>query len=136
MITLSAAQAISPAIERTKQFLFRPFRLGRFLKLTLVALLTDDAFVSMPPLPFEYNGRDAVASFCASLFGSGRRVDLVRTRANGQPALGTYLRVPVGDRRATGLLVLTLASGRIRAMTRFETTVLPWFGLPPSLPSQ
>jgi RNA polymerase sigma-70 factor (ECF subfamily) len=102
----------------------------------LVALLTDDAFVSMPPLPFEYNGRDAVASFCASLFGSGRRVDLVRTRANGQPALGTYLRVPVGDRRATGLLVLTLASGRIRAMTRFETTVLPWFGLPPSLPSQ
>jgi hypothetical protein len=46
MITLSAAQAISPAIERTKQFLFRPFRLGRFLKLTLVALLTEGGMAS------------------------------------------------------------------------------------------
>ena len=46
MITLSAAQAISPAIERTKQFLFRPFRLGTFLKLTLVALLTEGGMAS------------------------------------------------------------------------------------------
>jgi hypothetical protein len=28
---------------------------------TLVALLTDDAFMSMPPVPFEYEGRDVVA---------------------------------------------------------------------------
>jgi hypothetical protein len=41
MMTYSAAQAISPAIERTKQFLFQPFRLGRFLKLALVATLTE-----------------------------------------------------------------------------------------------
>src|SRR5580692_11527518 len=46
MITLSAAQAISPAIERTKQFLFQPFRVGRFLKLTLVALLTEGGMAS------------------------------------------------------------------------------------------
>jgi hypothetical protein len=46
MIALSAAQAISPAIERTKHFLFRPFRLGRFLKLTLVALLTEGGMAS------------------------------------------------------------------------------------------
>jgi len=46
MITLSAAQAISPAIERTKQFLFRPFRLGTFLKLTLVAMLTEGGLAS------------------------------------------------------------------------------------------
>lgn len=46
MIALSAAQAISPAIERTKQFLFHPFRLGRFLKLTLVALLTEGGMAS------------------------------------------------------------------------------------------
>jgi hypothetical protein len=46
MITLSAAQAISPAIERTKQFLFQPFRLGRFLKLTLVALLAEGGMSS------------------------------------------------------------------------------------------
>jgi len=54
----------------------------------LVALLTDDVFVSMPPMPFEYAGRDAVVSLVASLFGSGRRFDLVPARANGQPAFG------------------------------------------------
>ena len=58
----------------------------------VVALLTDDVFVSMPPMPFEYEGRDAVARFCASIFGAGRRFDLVPTRANGQPAFGAYLR--------------------------------------------
>src|SRR5258708_3002115 len=39
----------------------------------LVALLADDVFVSMPPMPFEYQGRDVVARFCAILFGAGRR---------------------------------------------------------------
>ncbi|KAB2370863.1 sigma-70 family RNA polymerase sigma factor [Actinomadura montaniterrae] len=100
----------------------------------LVALLTDDAFVSMPPLPFEYEGRDVVAGFCAGLFDAGRRFDLVPTRANGQPAFGSYLRGPDGARHGTGLYVLTLAGGRIRAMTRFETGVLAAFGLPRSLP--
>jgi ketosteroid isomerase-like protein len=50
----------------------------------LVALLTDDAFISMPPMPFGYEGRDVVARFCAGLFAAGRRFDLVPTRANGQ----------------------------------------------------
>jgi len=102
----------------------------------VVALLTDDVFVSMPPMPFEYEGRDVVARFCASLFGSGRRFDLVPTRANGQPAFGTYLRALTGIRHGTGLFVLTLTGDRICAMTRFENTVLPWFGLPRSLPSR
>jgi hypothetical protein len=74
----------------------------------LVALLTDDVFVSMPPMPFEYEGRDVVARFCASLFGAGRRFDLVPTRANGQPAFGAYLRASSGIRHGTGLYVLTL----------------------------
>jgi len=102
----------------------------------LVALLTDDVFVSMPPMPFEYEGRDVVARFCASIFGSGRRFDLVPTRANGQPAFGAYLRAPGGIGHGIGLLVLTLSGDRICAMTRFENTVLPWFGLPRSLPSR
>ncbi len=101
----------------------------------LVALLTDDVFVSMPPLPLEYQGRDVVARFCASLFSGGRRVGLVRTRANGQPAFGAYAQTPAGIRHGTGLFVLTLAGDRICAMTRFENSVLPWFGLPRSLPS-
>ncbi len=102
----------------------------------VVALLTDDVFISMPPMPFEYEGRDIVARFCASLFRAGRRFDLVPTRANGQPAFGAYLRAPTGIRHGTGLFVLTLTGDRICAMTRFDNSVLPWFGLPRSLPSR
>jgi RNA polymerase sigma-70 factor (ECF subfamily) len=102
----------------------------------LVALLTDDAFISMPPMPFEYEGRDLVARFCASLFRAGRRFDLVPTRANGQPAFGAYLRSATGIRHGIGLYVLTLAGDRICAMTRFDNSVLRWFGLPRSLPSR
>nr|CEL18670.1 RNA polymerase sigma-70 factor [Kibdelosporangium sp. MJ126-NF4]CTQ98154.1 RNA polymerase sigma-70 factor [Kibdelosporangium sp. MJ126-NF4] len=101
----------------------------------LVALLTDDVFVSMPPMPFEYRGRDVVARFCACLFQAGRRFDLVPARANGQPAFGAYLRDPSGVRHGTGLYVLTLTADRIAAMTRFDDSVLPAFGLPPSLPA-
>jgi RNA polymerase sigma-70 factor (TIGR02960 family) len=102
----------------------------------LVALLTDDVFVSMPPMPFEYEGRDVVARFCASLFRAGRRFDLVPTRANGQPAFGAYLRAPNGISHGVGLYVLTLTGDRICAMTRFDNSVLSWFGLPRSLPSR
>jgi RNA polymerase sigma-70 factor (ECF subfamily) len=102
----------------------------------LVALLTDDVFMSMPPMPLEYQGREAVARFCALLFGAGRTYDLVPTRANGQPAFGLYVHSPSGIRHGTGLVVLTLAGNRICAMTRFDNSVLAWFGLPRSLPSQ
>ncbi|MEU9239438.1 sigma-70 family RNA polymerase sigma factor [Streptomyces sp. NPDC048385] len=102
----------------------------------LVDLLTDDVFVSMPPVPFEYEGKDLAARFCAGIFRAGRRFDLVPTRANGQPAFGAYLRAPNGISHGTGLYVLTLADHRISAMTRFDNGVLPWFGLPRSLPSR
>jgi RNA polymerase sigma-70 factor (ECF subfamily) len=102
----------------------------------LVALLTDDVFSAMPPIPLEYQGRDAVARLCASIFRSGRRFDLVPTRANGQPAFGAYLRAPTGIRHGTGLLVLTLTGDRICGITRFDNSVLPWFGLPRSLPGR
>jgi RNA polymerase sigma-70 factor (TIGR02960 family) len=103
---------------------------------TLIALLTDDVFMSMPPMPLEYQGKDAVARFCALLFGTGRRIDLVPTRANGQPAFGSYVHATDGIRHGTGLFVLTLSGDRICALTRFENSVLPWFGLPRSLPSR
>ena len=102
----------------------------------LVALLTDDVFMSMPPMPFEYQGRDVVARFCAGLFGADRRFDLVPARANDQPAFGAYLRAPDGIRHGTGLYVLALNGDRICALTRFENSVLPWFGLPRSLPTR
>jgi RNA polymerase sigma-70 factor (TIGR02960 family) len=102
----------------------------------LVALLTDDVFIAMPPVPFGYEGRDAVTHYCARLFAAGRRFDLVPARANGQPAFGAYLRAPAGIRHATAFYVLTLTGEQICAMTRFEASVLPWFGLPRSLPSR
>jgi RNA polymerase sigma-70 factor (TIGR02960 family) len=102
----------------------------------LVALLTDDVFVSMPPMPLEYEGRDVVIRLFDKIFGAGRRFDLVPTRANGQPAFGTYLRAATGTRHGTGLFVLTLSGARICAMTRFENSVLPWFELPRSLPGR
>jgi RNA polymerase sigma-70 factor (ECF subfamily) len=100
-----------------------------------VALVTDDVFMSMPPMPLEYEGPELVGRFMGLLFRAGRTYHLVPTRANGQPAFGSYVRGPSGAWHGTGLFVLTLGGDRICAMTRFENTVLPWFGLPRSLPS-
>lgn len=100
----------------------------------LVVLLTRDVLLAMPPMPFEYQGRDLAIRFCAGLFGAGRRFDLVPTRANGQPAFGAYLRgAPV--RPGTGVYVLTLAGDRIGAMTRFDESALRACGLPAELPT-
>jgi RNA polymerase sigma-70 factor (TIGR02960 family) len=99
----------------------------------LVALLTDDICVSMPPIANVYQGRDAVARFYASIIRQGRTYDFVPARANGQPALGTYLRAADGVRHAAGLAVLTLAGDRISAVTRFDNSVLASFELPTSI---
>jgi RNA polymerase sigma-70 factor (ECF subfamily) len=64
----------------------------------LVALLTDDVFVSMPPMPFEYRGRDAAARFSAAIFGAGRRFDLVRPGPTASPRSGPTW----GGRAASG----------------------------------
>jgi RNA polymerase sigma-70 factor (TIGR02960 family) len=111
----------------------------------LVALLTGDIFISMPPYLLEYQGRDTVAGFFAGIFQQRRALsqrrppnriyDLVPTRANGQLAFGAYVLAAAGTRHGPGhLLVLTLNGDRISAITRFDESVLPWFGLPPSLP--
>jgi RNA polymerase sigma-70 factor (TIGR02960 family) len=104
----------------------------------IVALLTDDVWVSMPPVPLEYQGRELAARFhTAVTFRQGRTYQLVATRANGQPAYCGYFRDPAsGVLHATGLVVLTLAGDRICAMTRFDNSVLPRFGLPRTLPGR
>jgi RNA polymerase sigma-70 factor (ECF subfamily) len=101
----------------------------------IVSLLTEDAWIRMPPLPLAYQGRDLAAQFFAVAFRDGRQFRLIPTRANGQPAFGLYIRDPqAAIAHANGLLVLTLAGHRISAITRFETSVLPRFGLPRTLP--
>jgi len=123
----------SPAEQALAAKLTRAFRAGDVD--ALVALITDDVVLSMPPIPLEYRGRDAVANFYAGLMGRGHRYDLVPTRANGQLAFGAYLHAGNGGiRHCAGLVVLTLTGDRVCALTRFGTSVLPCFGLPRSLP--
>jgi RNA polymerase sigma-70 factor, ECF subfamily len=104
----------------------------------VVALLTDDACVTMPPEPLEYQGITAIETFLQGRVDarSGRGIRLVPTRANTQPAFGHYIQdahAPIA--RASGLLVLTLEGDRIAAITRFpDGGVLPHFGLPRTLP--
>jgi RNA polymerase sigma-70 factor, ECF subfamily len=102
----------------------------------IVALLTEDAWLTMPPVPLEYQGRELAARFLTLAFRRRRQYRLVATRANGQPAFGVYVRDPHAPvLHANGLLVLTLAGDQISAITRFDTSVLPRFGLPRSLPA-
>ena len=102
----------------------------------LITLLTDDVFTSMPPMPFEYQGREATMTFLAGILASGRRHRLVPTRANGQPAFGAYLRGTADVSHGVGLFVIEVAADGISALTRFENGVLPWFGLPRSIPAE
>jgi RNA polymerase sigma-70 factor (TIGR02960 family) len=102
----------------------------------VIAMLTDDALLTMPPQPLEYQGHERIAAFLshrAELRGGDLRV--VPTRANTQPAFGCYLPDPhAGVARPYGLLVLTLDADSITAITWFsDLGVFKHFGLPPSL---
>jgi RNA polymerase sigma-70 factor (ECF subfamily) len=102
----------------------------------VVALLSDEARLTMPPEPMEYVGPSAIGQFLATVPAHGdlRRFKLVATRANGQPALACYLRTHEGPLRAYGLMVLTLSSDRVVAITGFpDTSVFASFGLPRTL---
>ncbi|WP_369244927.1 sigma-70 family RNA polymerase sigma factor [Streptomyces sp. R41] len=101
----------------------------------LVALMTDDAWVRMPPLPFEYRGTAAVHGFFTAIHAHWRRIDrMVPVRANGQPAWGAYVRDPVtGGLHVREVVVVGLAGDRMCELTRFETTLAPYLGLPRTL---
>ena len=100
----------------------------------VLALLTEDAWFTMPPANLEYQGPAAIASFLtgSARYRGGRRTLLLPTRANGQPAFGCY----VPDEHAQichlhGIMVLTMEGDRISAITRFiDGGLAPHFGLP------
>jgi len=103
----------------------------------VIALLTDDVWIRMPPVPLEYQGCELATEFfnAAAAFRSSRQFRLVPTRANHQPAFGLYVKDPHATvLHANGLLVLTLAGNLISEMTRFDNDVFPSFGLPRTLP--
>jgi RNA polymerase sigma-70 factor (TIGR02960 family) len=103
----------------------------------VLTLLTDDAWLSMPPAPHRYHGLEAIGSFLRASFDfrGERKAYLIPCRANNQPACGSYLGDP--DKpvaRPAGLFVLTVAGDHIQDLTRFHRDELyPKFGLPASL---
>lgn len=101
----------------------------------VVGLLTEDVWFTMPPAPFEWQGREKARQFLVAMWsGSDRR--LVPIRANGQAAFGLYLSDPrAAVLHAAGLLVLTLAGHRVSAITRFDNSTLHYFGLPRTMPA-
>ncbi|GAB3147701.1 sigma-70 family RNA polymerase sigma factor [Micromonospora sonneratiae] len=89
---------------------------------TLVSLLTDRAWLAMPPAPHEYHGVAAIMSFLRASVAwrvrEGLRMELRPIRANGQPAFTCHL-VDDTDERPGGLMVLTLTGDRLSGMTLF-----------------
>jgi RNA polymerase sigma-70 factor (TIGR02960 family) len=100
----------------------------------LLAVLSEDAALTMPPQPFEFYGREAICDFLSTVPAGGdlTRLRLVPTRANLQPAFALYLREPQGARlHAYGFMVLTVGEHHVRAITGFpDTSCFPTFGLP------
>ena len=109
---------------------FERFDLGQ-----LVALLTEDARLAMPPEPIEFRGPLAITDYLREHLG-GQDLKLVPTRANGQPALVLYLPDPCAPIwRASSFVVLTLRGDQISMLTRFgDLGLLARFGLPRTLP--
>lgn len=130
----SAPLPDSPDERRVVEGFLRAFEAGDVE--AIVAMLTDDAWLTMPPLPLEYQGPAAIGHFLSTVaFHDGARYVLVPTRANGQPAFGMYSR----DQRtpilhAHGLLLLTVTGRGVAAVTRYhDNSLLAMFGLPRSL---
>jgi Sigma-70 region 2 len=101
----------------------------------LVALLTDEARLTMPPEPAEHRGPQPIAGFLLGTH-AGQDLKFLPTRANGQPALALYIPDPNAPIwRASGLIVLTLQGNQISALTRFaDSGLLARFGFPRTLP--
>jgi RNA polymerase sigma-70 factor (TIGR02960 family) len=102
----------------------------------LVALLADGVLLAMPPAPLEYQGRTLAARFLAAVvFQPGTEIRLIPARANRQPAFGMYRRTPPdASFHPAGVMVLTLSGSQVSRITRFGTSLLPRFGLPPGIP--
>jgi RNA polymerase sigma-70 factor (ECF subfamily) len=100
----------------------------------LVALLREDAVLSMPPEPLWFEGRVAIGEFFANE-PTGVPIDqlrLVATRANGQPALAAYkLDADEGRYRPYGMMVLVVAGDEIAEIVGFgDPSLFRYFALP------
>ena len=101
----------------------------------LVALLRDDAALSMPPFTLWLQGPDAIRAWLLGRGAGCRGSRLIATRACGSPAFAQYRPDPAGGHTPWSLTVLELAGGRIRHWNAFLDTanLFPRFGLPDRL---
>jgi RNA polymerase sigma-70 factor (ECF subfamily) len=104
---------------------------------SIVALLTEDALLTMPPQPARLVGREAIGTFLATVPHGGRleRYRLVPTRANRQPAVAAYYREEGAEAyQAYAVLVLAISDDAIASIVRFaDPALFPRFGLPATL---
>ncbi len=101
-----------------------------------VALLREDAWFTMPPLPVWFQGRMAIATALSTrIFTPGRQWHLLPTRANGSPAFGLYRREAGADvYQLFGLMVLGVEGEQIASLVAFlELSSFSSFALPPTL---
>jgi RNA polymerase sigma-70 factor (ECF subfamily) len=105
----------------------------------MIALLTQDAWLTMPPSNLQYQGPPSIGAFLAGLatWRAGQRSQIIPTRANTQPAFGCYRDDPHAPiSHGSGIVVLTLAGDEISAITWFlGPKQMATFGLPRTLPS-
>jgi len=102
----------------------------------LVGLLTDDASMAMPPAPMWFSGPAEIGAFFDRVPAEGMIdvIRLVRTGANGQPAVAAYMPAPDGGHRGYGVMVFDLSGTRIRSITGFQDPrLLSAFALPATL---
>ena len=103
----------------------------------LVALLREDAWFTMPPIPAWFQGRAAIATlFQTPLFTATHLRHLLPTRANGSPAFGLYQwEAETGIYQLFGLVVLGVVGEQIAHIVAFlEPSSFSSFALPPTLP--
>jgi RNA polymerase sigma-70 factor (TIGR02960 family) len=102
----------------------------------IVALLTADAKLVMPPEPFEFRGPVPIAEFLKRVAFWGKDVKMILTSANGAPAFGYYRKDPTADLfRASGFMVLSVGGEKISSLTRFgDKGLFANFGLPRTIP--
>jgi RNA polymerase sigma-70 factor (ECF subfamily) len=103
----------------------------------LVALMREDATLSMPPYTLWLQGHDAIRAWLLGRGAGCRGSRLVETTASGSPAFGQYRPDPDGGHRPWALIVLEVAGGRIGAWNAFLDTehLFPLFRLPAHLPA-
>ncbi len=86
---------------------------------SLVALLREDAILTMPPLPGWYRGRDSIREFLDLQLFADNQYRVMATRANGCPAFASYQRDAAGVYRPGAILILTLEQGQIAQLDDF-----------------